>query len=138
MKDHLSHERLEARLREELGRLARVPVPGLSERVLARLPARRAHPRRTAFALAAAAAALLVWLATTWMDSRDGDATEDRVVVQAPSVAPARAWVALGAPLAPEAPLRDEARRLASDTRRAAASLWDRLPLTSFLTRGSR
>jgi hypothetical protein len=134
MNDVARHERLDERLREELGRLAREPMPGLSERVLAALPARRARPRATTYVLAAAAAALLVWLAVISTGTPNGVATPERATVQAPTTAPAPAWVALGAPLAPEAPLRDEARRLVSDTRRAAASLWDRLPLTAFLS----
>lgn len=126
--------RLEARLREELAELARFPVPRLSERVLARLPERRARPRTSARVLAAAAV-LLLGLAAIWTAGRGAAPATPSASV--PQRTAARPWLSIGAPVAPEAALRDEARRLASDTRRTAASLWDRLPLTSFLTRGS-
>ncbi len=139
MKDDVSHERLEVRLREELGRLARVPMPGLSERVLARLPERRTRSRRVALVLAAAAATLLLWFVATLSDERalpEGSPIARTQADDAPSASARRLvpW----SPLAPEAPLVDEAQRLVRDTRRAAVSLWDRLPLTALLARETR
>lgn len=136
MKDAVSHERLEERLREELGRLARVPVPGLSERVLARLPERRTRSRRVALVFAAAAATLLIRLVPTLSNEPAQPEEVPTGLTQAEDAPSASArrlvpWT----PLAPEAPLHDEARRLVRDTRRAAVSLWDRLPLTALLAR---
>lgn len=131
----MTQERLEERLREELRELARVPVPSIAARVLSQLPERR--PRRRLLATAWAAAAALAIVAALVGSRPDAQRTEPLVQAHpAPAVAAeSAARLVLDAPVAPEAPLRDEARRLASDTRRAAHSLWDRMPMSSLISR---
>lgn len=129
-----SLEALDARLREELGALGRAPVPSVAARVMKRLPERRAPRRPSAWLALAAAAALAVCTLPFLQRARHASAARD--VVRALG-APSAPWQTLGAPLAnlaPEQPLRTEARRLADDTRRVADSLWDRLPLSESLS----
>ncbi|HVS19480.1 MAG TPA: hypothetical protein VMT18_12820 [Planctomycetota bacterium] len=129
-------EQLDARLREELGRLARAPVPSIAARVLERLPERRARPRpRALLASAALAAGLLIWAVPRLLRTHEAQRVETFVHTLAGGAQVRQPWFALGAPLTPEAALREEAQRLVDDTRRAATSLWDRLPLSSLLSR---
>ena len=129
-------EQLDARLREELGRLARAPVPSVAARVMERLPERRARPRRGALlASAALAAGLLIWAVPRFLRTQEAQRVEAVVPTLAGGAHVRQPWFALGAPLAPEAALREEARRLVDATRRTATSLWDRLPLSSLLSR---
>ena len=119
---------LDRRLRDELRQLARAPVNSVAGRVMARLHERRQGRRGTA-ALYVAAAALALVAASTWRGTRED---RPRPVVDASPLLPR---LALPVPVAPEAALRDEGRRLALDTRRAAVSLWDALPMSALLSR---
>lgn len=131
MRRERSFEALDARLRDELGALSRAPVPSVAARVMERLPERRRPSRRGAWLALAAAAALAVWFLPGLRGAREAEAAREVVHALGAARTPR---LALGAPLAPEAALRDEGRRLADDTRRVAGSLWSRLPLSSSLT----
>lgn len=131
----MTSRHLEQRLRDELRDLARVPVPSVAGRVMARLHERR-QGRRGLAAPFLVAAALAIVAALTWRGTRED---RPRPVVAAgrtsPVALPLLPRLALPAPVAPEAALRDEGRRLALDTRRAAVSLWDALPMSALLSR---
>jgi hypothetical protein len=130
---------LEQRLRDELRELARAPVPSVAGRVLARLH-ERPQGRRGRLPSYLAAAALALVAALAWTGTRAEPARPVVDASPAPPNPPALAppllpRLALDAPVAPEAALRDEGRRLALDTRRAAVSLWDALPMSELLSR---
>lgn len=134
-------ERVDRLLREELGRAAGRPAPALSERVLAQLdaPAPRRRVRHAAAWAALAAAGLL---AVALLNAGpDGPPAADSVApaeLATAAVTPLSQWLDWSMPLTPERALLDEAERLAADTRKTAARLWSRMPLTSLLAREER
>jgi anti-sigma factor RsiW len=137
--------RVDAGLHEELSERVGTPRPSIAPRVLRALGPRpaAASPRWARGLALAAAAALVVWLA----EPGGGDAATStpRTGTSASALSTLRQWrrvAPLEAPapgVAPiEAPLLEEGRRLAEDTRHVARSLWRGLPLAGWTVREER